>query len=134
MKPAPNPPRSVALAIGAFWLLAALALGLGVLDLIASWPRPGQTFGCIAWAVVFVPLTVPGLSRGHRGPRILAVGAGLVALVTGSLAVSNLTAMPGPVLVRIVVAVLGIAFVVLGAAVTWLLVGPSESRAWFRPR
>lgn len=127
-----KPPVPVGRAVVGLCLLSVLALVLGVLGVIAvGWQ--GQGAGCIGWAVLFVVLTVPGLYRGHRGPWILAICGGVLAVLTGLSSVRLAASAPVSLVLNAAMIVLGLVLVVLGAAVIWCLVGPKESREWFRP-
>jgi hypothetical protein len=113
-------------ALGA---LAAIAIALGVLSLATG----SNESGCIGFAILFAGATIPGLLRGHRGPRLLAVVMGIVAVLLGSTTCASAGSPGLPWGLRIALVILGSSMIILGASVAVLLTAPHQSRDWFRP-
>jgi hypothetical protein len=125
----PTPPTPVARAAVVLCALTAISIALGVLSLLAA----SSGSACVAFTILLTAATVPGLLRGHRGPRLLAVIMGLAAALAGSNACASAGSPGLPWALRIALLILGASMIILGASVVVLLTAPQQSRDWFRP-
>ncbi|GAA4201942.1 hypothetical protein [Actinocatenispora rupis] len=74
-------------------------------------------------------LSVPGLLKGHRGPRVLAICGCAYGFLEGLPSAIVFAAGRGP----LPLAGLELLMAAISVATLWFLVVPVESRDWFRP-